>query len=173
MAYVVVCYSYTGTSRVTAERLARSLKAEIVEIVEERQRPKTVVGRLMTAVGAIFSANPGIKPHTKSFGTGDRVVLCCPIWFGRIAPAARSWLVREGRKPKLLALALHSRTGRLFRAAAEVQALAGRSADATCLFSAADFADGQAERKADGFVRELIALMPNNVVTRGAKGRPS
>ena len=159
MAYVVVCYSHTGTSRLTAERLARSLKAEFVEIVEEHQRPKTFVGRLATALAAIFSANPTIRPHTKSFGTGDRVVLCCPIWFGRIAPPARSWLAQEGRKPKLLALALHSRTGRLFRAAAEVQALARRTADATCLFSAADFEGGTAERKAADFVRELIALM--------------
>jgi hypothetical protein len=100
MKTVVVCYSRFGHTARAAEELARELGAELRRIEETKQRGYPGMGW-----GAITNARFQLKPMDLDFTGFERIVLCTPIWAGRPACPARTFLRDarlDGRKVDLL-----------------------------------------------------------------------
>ena len=84
MKTVVVYYSRKGSNRYLAEKIVRSLSCDIEEI-----KP-----RLNLFLFFLLKINFGIKPLKHSIKDYDRVILCGPIWMGRLIPPLRSFIAR-------------------------------------------------------------------------------
>jgi hypothetical protein len=155
MTDFVVFYSLTGKARETAERLAKAMGANLVEIEEERPKKPGIVGFTSAMLDSLFKRKPKTKA-TPEVGAGDRVVLCGPIWAGRIAGPIRTWLAERGAHVGQLIWAPHSgMKGEWPKATAEVTALAGQDPIHIVPFIEEDFARG----KAEGQARELSELL--------------
>lgn len=91
MKSVVVYYSRFEHTAKAAEALAQELNAEIRRIKETKQRGYPGMGW-----GAITNARFKIGPMDLDLSGCDTVVLCTPIWAGRPACPARTFL-RDAR----------------------------------------------------------------------------
>ena len=86
----------------------------------------------------------------------DRVILACPVWGGRIAGPARTWLHRYGQRVRSLGLALQSGDGAAYPAVlGEFQEMIGRSPKPLLTVSEHDFGNRSAERKVADFVHSI------------------
>ena len=156
MAELVVFYSLTGKSRQVADWLAAGLNAEIEEIVEERPRAFAFRGIFRSGFDSLFRRRPPIKPMAHREEFYDRVILSCPVWSGRLAGPARTWLARYGPRVRFLGLALLSDDGIADPATiGEFEGLSGRSPKPLLTVSEYDFGDSTAERKVADFVRAI------------------
>ncbi len=156
MAELVVFYSLTGKSRRVAEWLATGLNAEIEEIVERRPRDLALRGAWRSSLNSLLRRRPPIKPMNHREAIFDRVILVCPIWGGRVAAPARTWLAEYGRGAKTLGLALQSSDGVSHSGVlSEFKAMIGRSAKPLLTVSEEDFGSNTAEQKVADFVRSI------------------
>jgi len=87
MRAVVVYYSRFGHTAKVAAALAQELGAEVRRIEETKQRSFMAMGW-----GAITNARFKLKPMDLDLSGCDTVVLCTPIWAGRPACPARTFL---------------------------------------------------------------------------------
>jgi flavorubredoxin len=100
MKTVVVYYTRFGHTTKVAEALARDLGAEVRRIEEVKQRSFMEMGW-----GSITNARFKIKPMNLDLSDCGTVVLCTPIWAGRPACPARTFLRDariDGKKVHLL-----------------------------------------------------------------------
>jgi len=90
MSYKVVYFTRTGISRRVAEKIARGLDCETVEMKDDMNW-NGIFGFIK---GGYYAAKD--KPVTmrleKEVEPGDQVVLVSPLWAGGLAPAAREFL---------------------------------------------------------------------------------
>ncbi len=86
MKALVVYYSNKGRSRYLAQRISESLACDLEEI-----RP-----RLNAFILFLMSINLGIKPLKNNIKEYENVILCGPIWMGRLIPPLRDFLLRYG-----------------------------------------------------------------------------
>ena len=156
MAELVVFYSLTGKSRQVAEWLADGLHAEIEEIVEQRPRSLAFRGIFRSGLDTLFRRRPPIKPMSHREGIFDRVFLVCPVWGGRIAGPARSWLHRYGRRTKTLGLALQSGNGAAHAGVlGEFEEVIGTRPQPLFTVSEEDFGRRVAENRVAAFIRSI------------------
>jgi flavodoxin len=100
MKAAVVCYSRFGHTTKVAEALAQELGAEVRRIEETKQRNFVAMG-FGSTTNALFE----IRPMDLDLSGFDTVVLCTPMWAGKPACPARTFLRDarlEGKKVHLL-----------------------------------------------------------------------
>jgi len=100
MKAAVVYYSRYGHSAKVAEALAQALGAETRRIEETKLRGFLGMGR-----GSVTNARFEIKPMDLDLSGCDTIVLCTPIWAGKPACPARTFLHDarlDGKKVHLL-----------------------------------------------------------------------
>lgn len=100
---LVVFFSMSGHTRELAHEIARSLGADVEEIVEFR--PRYGMGGLCRALwDAAWRRLPGVRPPRHDPAAYDLLVLGGPIWAGRLAAPVRSFARQYGRGVRRLAL---------------------------------------------------------------------
>lgn len=82
MKSLVVYYSNKGSNSYLARKISHSLSCEIEEI-----RPRLNVFLLF-----LMNIHLGIKPLKKNLKEYDRVIMCGPIWMGKLIPPLRSFI---------------------------------------------------------------------------------
>ena len=82
MKTIVIYYSNKGSNKYLAEKIAKSLTCEIEEI-----KPRLNVFLFM-----LMNIHLGIKPIKTDIKNYDRVILCGPIWMGKLIPPLRSFI---------------------------------------------------------------------------------
>ena len=82
MKTIVVYYSKKGSNKYLAEKISKSLSCEIEEI-----RPRLNIFLLF-----LMNSHLGIRPLKHNIKEYDRVILCGPIWMGKIIPPLRSFI---------------------------------------------------------------------------------
>jgi hypothetical protein len=156
MSDLIVFYSLSGKSRQVAEWLAGGLKAEVDRIAEEQPRDFAFRGLIRSGIDSLLRRQPGIRPMRHREGIFDRVILACPVWGGRIAGPARTWLHKHGRAARALGLALQSGTGAAYGdVLKEFEDVVGRPPSPLLTVGEADFGNKIAEKKVADFVRSI------------------
>jgi len=82
MKTIVVYYSNKGSNKYLAHKISKSLSCEIEEI-----RPRLNVFYLF-----LMNIHLGNKPLKCNIDEYDRVILCGPIWMGKLIPPLRSFI---------------------------------------------------------------------------------
>lgn len=92
MKYLVVYYSRTGNNRFIAQQLAKDIQADLIQITP----------RFNALFATLFNISPGNKKLEKDVAQYDGVILCGPVWMGKlIAPLKDFILAHRNRYKKL------------------------------------------------------------------------
>ncbi|ASJ00676.1 flavodoxin family protein [Thermococcus gorgonarius] len=98
MKALVVYYSRDGHTREAARRIAEALGADIDEVIDRKNR-KGILGFLRAGYDATRGKTTEIA-FEKDPSEYDLVVVGSPVWNGRVTPAIRTYLLRNGEKIK-------------------------------------------------------------------------
>lgn len=79
---IVVYYSNKGSNKYLAEKISKSLSCEIEEI-----KPRLNIFLLF-----LMNIHLGIKPLKHTITEFDKIILCGPIWMGKLIPPLRSFI---------------------------------------------------------------------------------
>ena len=79
---LVAYYSNTGSNAYLAERMAKELEADILPILNKRSFMRVFIS-------TIFNLNPGIQIKKEQLESYDQVVVCGPIWTGKLLAPMR------------------------------------------------------------------------------------
>jgi flavodoxin len=101
MKKLVVFYSRTGTTKKVSEMLTRLLKADIDEIMDEKNRAG-IFGYIWGGRDALSEKTTKIK-FSKNPKEYDIIIIGTPIWAGKMAPAVRTYLLDNKSKLKKVA----------------------------------------------------------------------
>ncbi len=94
MKTLVVYYSRTGTTKKVAEHIAKTLGAESVGVTDKKDR-MGVKNYLIAGRDAIAGNLTEISGIEKDLLSYDVVVVGTPVWAFTMAPAIRTFLVRN------------------------------------------------------------------------------
>ncbi len=111
MKTVILYYTFSGSTRKEAERLAAELSAPLVRVREAKRR-----GLLASIIPgcpqAAHRETVAIQPVEEDLGQYDRIILGCPVWSGYPAPAfnAMAALLPPGKQVEVFLCSGHSGT---------------------------------------------------------------
>lgn len=101
----VVYYSRTGNTAEAASKLASLLEADIIRI-EDLENRNGVIGFLRSAYEAVAGKNAAIAETDVDLSVYDLVVLCTPVWAGKMSSPARAFLSMYGKSLRSVAYLL-------------------------------------------------------------------
>lgn len=92
MKTLVVYYSKTGKTKTAAKCMAEVFEADMEEI-SDLVKPNVAIA----CTKALFKKSSKIKVPEKFPKNYDCVVVCSPIWAGKIVPAVRAYMEQFGK----------------------------------------------------------------------------
>jgi len=153
MKTAVVYYTRFGHTAKVAEAMAESLGAE-----KRRIEPVKEYGFFGMGFRSAFNVRMKLKPMDLDFSGFDRVVLCTPVWAGRPACPARTFLRDAKLEGRQLAVLFCVAGSEIDRAIEVVRAAAARKhmeLVATERVVTKDTTDEQLESEARAFAGKL------------------
>lgn len=158
MNTLVIYYSRSGKTRQAAEKVAEVLRARL-EAIEDLDNRKGAWGFLKSGAEASRSLPANIAALNNDPAQYDLVVLCTPVWAGRMSSPMRTVLNQYGSKMRRTAyLITRAASGKEFREAfAGMTELVGKQPVAAQSFcsKAEDYLP-----KVEAFARELQGFQP-------------
>lgn len=152
--YLVVFYSYTGTSRRVAQTLCQQQSWERVEI-RDRDVRAGWSGTLRCVLDSVFSREPAINMPSKDMRSYDAVVLVSPIWAYRLAGPMRTFVAQHRQAlPDVAVISVMGSRGAP-NAEAEIGELLGRSPLMSTSFTSDEVADGSFASRLEMFGKAL------------------
>jgi flavodoxin len=152
---LVVFYSRTGTTKKVAETIAGTLKCDIEEIVDMKDR-KGVLGWIVSGKDATQKNLTTIKTITKLPDSYDLIIIGTPIWASKMTPAVRTYLSQNKEKIKNIAFFCTmggSNSGNAFK---EMEVFIGKQPINTLELSAKEVAQGTYVQKVKDFTAEIL-----------------
>ncbi len=95
MRTLIVYYSRTGNTKRAAERLSTFLKADIIQI-GSLEKFNGIFGFIKAILQARIGKAPEIAEINKDINGYDLVLLCSPVWAGKISSPARTFIIKYG-----------------------------------------------------------------------------
>ncbi|MDE6410918.1 MAG: NAD(P)H-dependent oxidoreductase [Clostridia bacterium] len=93
MKTLVAYYSFGGNTKAVAEKVARSLRADVIEIKTVKEYPDDYDVLLSLAEKEVSSGYiPALRPVEIEWDKYDAVLLGTPVWWGSITPAMKKFL---------------------------------------------------------------------------------
>lgn len=96
MKILVAFYSRSGNTKRAAGIIAKTLGAEMDEIIDKKNR-RGILGFLRAGYDATRGKTTEIEFHKDPSGY-DLVVIGTPTWNGRVTPAVRTYLLKNREK---------------------------------------------------------------------------
>lgn len=91
MRILVSFYSRSGNTKKVAEKISKSLSADIDEIKDLKDRTRTIMGWIISGRDAMQKKSTKIK-YRKNPSSYDLVIIGTPVWAWTISPAIRAYL---------------------------------------------------------------------------------
>jgi flavodoxin len=93
MKTLVVYYSRTGRTKYVAELIAKELKADLEELVDDKERVGGW-GFFTSILDALFGRQTNIEQLGISTKSYDLIIIGQPVWAGKPVPAVRTFAKR-------------------------------------------------------------------------------
>src|SRR5512133_832026 len=138
---LVVCYSYTGTTRALAQLLCSHHGWPLAEVVEERPRAGAM-GTLRCVLDSMLRRHPAVRyvgPDPQDFRT---VVLMAPIWVYRLAGPMRTFIASHRDALRRVAVIVTMGSAGASNALSEVAHVLGRAPILAESFRTREIEDG-------------------------------
>jgi len=162
---LVVYYSNSGNTRTVAQKVAGVLGADLEEIVERKHRAplldeqgKAVGGMGMpkAALSALLGVGSGIESAKNDPADYDLVVVGTPVWVGSLVPPVRSYLRRNRKRIKSVALFCTCGQTEKLKAISQMTGLARQEPKATMAVLADDVRAGSLDEAVKVFTSALL-----------------
>jgi len=102
---LVVYYSLTGNTRLVAEEIANSIKADLLEIKPVNEiNPKGSLKFVWGGYQATMKKKPDLKPYEINPEEYDIIFIGTPVWAWTLTPPIRSFIGKHDLSNKKLAL---------------------------------------------------------------------
>jgi flavodoxin len=101
MATIVVYYSMNGHVKKAAEDYAAKNGFETLELKEPKPRTGTS-GFVKSGFQATFKIGSKIVKPERDFSLYEKVIVCSPIWAGKLSAPVRTFLRKYGKSCKAL-----------------------------------------------------------------------
>ena len=127
MKTAVIFYSYEGNTKFTARAIAKSLKADLIELkpineMQSRGFMKYVWG----GKSAIMKESPTLTNYSFDASKYELIILGTPIWANTITPPLRSFLKEQNLSSLKCALFCCHAGGGIRKAPQEVEKILGQ-----------------------------------------------
>lgn len=97
MKSAVVFYSLEGNTRFAAEKIARNLGADLIELKTVTPFPKKGLAKFFHGgKSSVFGDKPALLPYEFDASRYDKVVIGCPIWAFNCAAPMNTFLADHG-----------------------------------------------------------------------------
>jgi flavodoxin len=95
-------YSRTGNTKFVAEKIAKNLKADLCEILDEKNRK----GKLVFLTGGYAALREKLTTIEvpRSIDDYEFIIIGSPIWAGKITPAIRTFITQNNFSKKKISL---------------------------------------------------------------------
>ncbi len=106
MKTAVVYYSMSGNTKYVAEKITRTLEADLIPLLPAKAFPDSGFKKFFWGgKSAIMGERPKLEPYAFDAASYDLVILGSPVWAGTFAPPLRTFLHdnRSGLEGKRLA----------------------------------------------------------------------
>jgi flavodoxin len=153
---LVAFYSRTGTTKGVAEELAKSLGCESEEIIDTKSR-SGFFGILSAGWSAMFRRLTVIEEVKKNPEKYELVVVGTPIWAGRAASAARTYLSQYRDRFKRVAFFCTCGDPNQKGAFEDMAELCGKEPEAVLAVTAKQAGKEEANSEIRDFSRQLSA----------------
>lgn len=158
----VVYYSRTGTSRIVAEHIGKTLGWPIYEVVDLKIRAG-LLGDLRCVFEALFGLKPLVKYDGTAFSELGHVLIIAPVWIGSMATPMLHTLRKQ--RPffgTLSVICVGAGEGGARALSNAARAAGRRHADHTLVLRQANVLSGQAHRSMDEFCVKLAEVSPSS-----------
>ena len=112
MKILILFHSYTGKTKVLAEKKAAELGADIEEIVDVK-RQGTFAAYTVGGFRAIRRKKTPVLPIKAQLDSYDKIILMSPVWGNRPTPAVNSAIecIPSGKKVEIIMVSASGKTG--------------------------------------------------------------
>lgn len=105
MRKLVVYYSLGGNTRLVAETIAEKARADVLELLPEKEAPSGMVRRIVWGGrSARTGERPALKPYALDPSEYGMFFLGTPVWAWTIAPPLNTFLSKHSLEGKQVAL---------------------------------------------------------------------
>ncbi len=94
----ILCYSRSGNTLWAAKQLSEALGVEVIRIEEENPRGG-FAGFFLAGMDATFKRAAKIKPVELPDEPGSLLVICGPVWAGKLSSPIRALLKQLASRP--------------------------------------------------------------------------
>lgn len=93
MKIAIVYYSLEGNTHYAAEKIFRTLGADIIRLIPAQEYPTGKVSKYFWAgKSAVFAETPKLEDYRFDFDRYDLIILGTPVWAGTFAPPLRTFI---------------------------------------------------------------------------------
>lgn len=97
MKRAVVYYSLSGNTKEAAEKIAKEIGADLIQIDQLKPMPKSKASQMMFGgMKATFGMKPEIKGVPENISEYDEIIIGTPIWASKPAPAVNTFIKKKG-----------------------------------------------------------------------------
>ncbi len=147
---LIVCYSYTGTSRILARLLSAQQGWPVGEIIELASRAGAS-GTMRCILDSLLRRQPPIRYQGPDPVRFDNVVLVSPIWMYRLAGPMRTFVASRAEVLEQVAFISVMGSGGAVNAVAEVASLLDDVAVEAAAFTSREVLDGSCAQRLQAF----------------------
>lgn len=147
---LIVCYSYTGTSRVLAQLLSAQQGWPVGEVIELESRAGAG-GTLRCILDSLLWRQPPIRYQGPDPARFDSLVLVSPIWMCRLAGPMRTFVASRAEVLEQVAVASVMGSAGAVNAVAEVASLLDDVAVEAAAFTSREVLDGSCAQRLQAF----------------------
>ena len=127
-----------------------------MEKLIDKNNRRGILGFIFGGRDAMRNKKAVIEETVKDPGQYDQVIMSYPLWAGKMAPAARTYIEKNKEKIRNIALLSVSGSGEgNEKAVSDFEDAAGKKASAVLLLKKADLDAGTYKEKIEGFAKEL------------------
>ncbi|MCX5902130.1 MAG: hypothetical protein NTV89_01385 [Proteobacteria bacterium] len=96
---LIVYYSLTGKNKIISAELQKQLNAPVAEPKTASERPG-IWGFIVSGYENFFDKDAELQPFTTDIATHSPIIICSPVWMGKLSSPARTILKNPAFKGK-------------------------------------------------------------------------
>ncbi|MDF2888980.1 MAG: flavodoxin [Lacrimispora sp.] len=93
MSTLVVYFTFEGSTKLIAEKIGETLKADVIELKTSKTYPTGGIGKYFWGgKSVIFGDKPTLTNESINVSHYDTIIIGTPVWAGSFAPPVRSFV---------------------------------------------------------------------------------
>ena len=97
---LIVYYTLTGKNKIIAEELKKQLNAPVAELKLVSERTAGIWGFIVSGYENFFDKDVELQPFTTDLAPHNPIIICSPVWMGKLSSPARTFLKNPTLKGK-------------------------------------------------------------------------